>query len=142
MIQIHISPSCFASPGVEAAAIAGHAFAPPPPPPPAAPQSDNARLLFLSAECLRLSELLHKADRRINRLEFGNTVLMHTVSAAGDEMARRGEAIRALKSDIATRDASRTQLHDLLRSKDTELAALTKRNAELMEALQRSQRVD
>jgi hypothetical protein len=137
MIQIHIHHGAPVSPSREPDTIdklerelSGH------------PQSDNARLLFLSGECCRLKELLHKAEARIRRTEFTNTVLKNTMLLAANLIAAKSTEAAALKSDIASRDASRTQLHELLRAKDAEIATLTKSNAELMTALQRSQRAD
>lgn len=86
-------------------------------------ERQNARLLQLSADCLRLTGLLHAAEQKINRARMSATIAMGSFNALGQLFRKKEAEIQQLKTELAETKASNATLLKALHRAETAAAA-------------------
>jgi len=83
----------------------------------------SARLLFLSAECLRLTELLEAANRRAERAQFSARLGMVTLTAVGELFRKQQLQILAAQAENTELKGVNATLLKALHRAETAVAA-------------------
>lgn len=86
-------------------------------------ERQNARLLHLSAECLRLTGLLHAAEQKINRARMSATIAMGSFNALGQLFRKKEAEIGRLSAELVETKASNATLLKALHRAETAAAA-------------------
>ena len=86
-------------------------------------ERQNVRLLQLSAECLRLTGLLHAAEQKINRARMSATIAMGSFNALGVLFRKKEAEIGRLSAELTETKASNATLLKALHRAETAAAA-------------------
>jgi hypothetical protein len=90
---------------------------------PAPAPANYARLLFLSGECLRLTELLQAAEQKITRAHMSATIAMESFHVLGSLFRKKDAEIQKLKAELAEAKTTNSTLLKALHRAETAAAA-------------------